>query len=144
MCANRPDIRKTSSAEVARHLEDALLSELRSTSEQGRNTQITLEIRGDDNDLLGGLIGSTSYGWLLIKVLWVDKAFRNLGYGRDLVERAIRHANLDGCHSVWLDTSDENARQFYQKLGFDQFGMLENMSGSHPEKHRRYFLEKRI
>ena len=137
------DIRVAIASETALELEGNLLAELRANSEQGENTQITLEIRGDDA-LHGGLTGSTSYGWLLIKVLWVAPQIRKLGYGRRLVERAIRQAREAGCHSVWLDTSDANALVFYKGLGFEEFGVLENGLGQRPENHSRFFMKRRI
>ncbi len=144
MTANQIEFRFTSDPRVADQLEANLLSELRAKSEQGQNSQISLEARDENNTLVGGLVGSTSYGWLLIKVLWVAVEVRKQGYGRSLVERATEQARSIGCHSVWLDASDIDARQFYRSLGFEEFGVLGNGIGYHPDIHRRFFLKKHI
>lgn len=135
-------IQTATSVDVAKHLEDNLLSELRQSSQQGENTQIILELRDETHTLIGGLVGSTSYGWLLIKVLWIAQPFRKHGHGRALVSRACSQAKEIGCHSVWLDTSDTVALGFYCRLGFAQFGLLENTEGQEPYQHSRFFLKK--
>ena len=68
-------IQNATSAEVANQLETHLLSDLRQSSEQGENTQIILELRDETQTLIGGLVRSTSYGWLLIKILWIAQPF---------------------------------------------------------------------
>jgi GNAT superfamily N-acetyltransferase len=134
-------IQNATSAEVANQLETHLLSDLCQSCEQGENTQIILELRDETQTLIGGLVGSTSYGWLLIKILWIAQPFRKFGHGRTLVSRACSQAKEIGCHSVWLDTSDTEACAFYLGLGFVQFGLLENAEGQTPNQHSRFFLK---
>jgi hypothetical protein len=38
------------------------------------------------------------------------------------MDRAEVHARERGCHSAWLDTFSFQARGFYEKLGYDEFG----------------------
>jgi hypothetical protein len=45
-----------------------------------------------------------------------------------------------GCQSVFLDTHDFQALPFYQKLGYEIFGELEDF----PPGHTRYYLKKRL
>ncbi len=144
MPAGDADFRMTNDPQVAHQLENNLLSELQAGSEQSQNTQITLEVRDDNDTLVGGLVGATSYGWLLIKTLWVAPHVRNQGYGRGLVDHAIEKARTIGCHSVWLDTSNTAALQFYKTLGFEEFGTLSNGAHYRPNDHCRFFLKKRI
>jgi len=55
-----------------------------------------------------------------MKRLYVRKAFRRFGLGRQLAEAALDAARVAGYHSVLLDTlSDmESARALYAELGF--------------------------
>ncbi len=129
---------------VAETLEENLLNELRSKSEQGENTTFAFELRDQTGDLVGGLSASTSYGWLLIKVLWVAGPFRRQGHGQALLKAAFDKARAIQCHSVWLDTSDSAAFAFYRAQGFEQFGTLENHAEDHPAEHRRQFLKRRL
>ena len=55
-----------------------------------------------------------------MKRLYVRKAFRGFGLGRQLVESVLDAARMAGYHSVLLDTLDdmESARALYAELGF--------------------------
>lgn len=126
---------------VAAEIEAALLTDLRQRAPQGRNEAIALSLTTNDGTLVGGLSGSTSYGWLLIKVLWVAPGVRRQGYGRALVSDAFGRGEALGCHSVWLDTSDEDAKAFYLQLGFEVFASLANHAEQTPQGHQRWFLK---
>ncbi len=130
--------------EFAQELEADLLNELREKSAQAVNSSFSLRLQNDEGETLGGLTASTSYGWLLIKVLFVSPSARRCGHGRALLDCAKEHARTSGCHSVWLDTSDENAYQFYQKMGFKEFGILSNGPSKSPTGHSRWFLKSEI
>jgi GNAT superfamily N-acetyltransferase len=55
-----------------------------------------------------------------MKRLYVRKAFRRFGLGRQLAEAVLDAARMAGYHSVLLDTLDdmESARALYAELGF--------------------------
>ncbi len=103
-----------------------------------------LSAKSAQNSLIGGLTASTSYGWILIKTLWVDEAQRNQGVGRLLMEEAEAKGIGLGCHSAWLDTSNPDAKTFYETLGYEVFGELSNDAEQFPESHRRWFLKKSL
>jgi ribosomal protein S18 acetylase RimI-like enzyme len=69
----------------------------------------------------------------------VHDDLRGQGIGRDLMARAEQRAIALGCHSAWLDTFSFQAPRFYQKLGYEVFGVLD-----YPPKHKRFFLQKRL
>ena len=54
--------------------------------------------------------------------LYVRKAFRRFGLGRQLAEAVLDAARAAGYHSVLLDTLDdmESARALYTELGFEE------------------------
>ena len=99
---------------------------------------LTVALRDDRGTLIGGLIGETSWGWLFVKLLWVAKGCRGSGHGVALLGRAEREAIDRGCHGVYLDTFDFQARGFYEKLGYQVFGSIPN----YPGNHSRFYLAK--
>ncbi len=88
--------------------------------------------------LKGGVSGIIYRDWLFVDGLWIDDGLRHRGIGTELMIRAENHAIARGCHSVWLDTFE--ARGFYEAVGYELFGMLDN----YPAGQKRYFLRKRL
>jgi len=78
-------------------------------------------------------------GWLFVHNLWVAEQRRGAGLGSLLMQEAEARARELGCHSAWLDTFSFQARGFYRKLGYEEFGTLE-----YPPGAARHFLRKRI
>lgn len=70
-----------------------------------------------------------------MKRLYVRKAFRGFGLGRQLVEGILDTARLCGYTSVLLDTLDgmESARALYTDLGFEEIPPYYHnpLAGSH-------------
>lgn len=129
-------------ARLAAEIEASLLRSIASQNEQSTNRTVCISARAPDGPLIGGVYGSTSYGWLLVKLLWVDEGYRQMGIGRRLMSEAEHQARRFGCHSAWLDTSDQTARAFYAKLGYEEFGVLSNAPSQAPASHQRWFMKK--
>ncbi|MCR9157974.1 MAG: GNAT family N-acetyltransferase [Rhodobacteraceae bacterium] len=113
-------------------LEMHLLNSLRADIEQARNEPICLTIQAANTDFVADLVGHTSYGWLHLNMLWVAPEHRRQGYGRQLVNVPLERAQSLECHSAWLDTSNPVAFTIWKRLGFSEFGRLENGSLQHP------------
>ena len=88
---------------------------------------------------VGGLWGKCAYDWLFVDLLAVPEEHRGENHGRTLMEQAEEIARANGCVGVWLDTYEFQARGFYEKLGFEVFGTLDD----HPVGQKKYFLRKR-
>lgn len=130
--------------ELALEIERNLLRALAEANTQSANESLVLKASAEDGSLAGGLTASTSYGWLLIKTLWVSDAHRGSGLGRELMEAAEEEGRRLGCHGAWLDTSNIDARSFYRKLGYQDFGNLENGPDELPAGHCRWFMKKAL
>ncbi len=130
--------------DLAQEIDAALTRTLRQSQPQAINGSFVLAARKSDRTLVGGLTGTTSYGWLLVKTLWVSEEQRGSGIGRQLMQRAEEKARHVGCHGAWLDTSSPQAMAFYRRLGYEIFGQLENGADQHPAGHRRWFLRKAL
>ncbi len=99
---------------------------------------LTIFVRDEGGRVVGGLRGHTGWGWLFISHLWLSEALRGRDYGTELVREAEREAVARGCRHAHLDTFSFQARGFYEKLGYEVFGSLED----YPEGHTRFFLRK--
>ena len=96
-----------------------------------------LEHHGEQ--LVGGLLGSTHWSWLFIGHLWVAETARASGVGRRLIWAAQKEAVARGCDHAHCDTFEFQALPFYEKLGFEVFGRLED----YPPGYSRFYLQKR-
>lgn len=94
----------------------------------------------EDGEFVGGLWGKTVYDWLFVEWLAVPEGHRGKSYGTALMRRAEAIAQERRCVGVWLDTFEFQARGFYEKLGYEVFGTLDD----HPIGQKRFFLRKRL
>jgi predicted N-acetyltransferase YhbS len=128
---------------IAHEIDRRLVEALRQNVPPNDAQALTLVARGG-GDLIGALVGSTSYGWLLVKMLWVAEGERGHGLGSRLMAQAEAVAASRGCHGAWLDTSSARAERFYTRLGYAPFGALCNEPSERPQGHHRAFLAKRL
>ena len=91
-------------------------------------------------DRVGGLWGRCAYNWLFVELIAVPEEHRGQNYGTALMEQAEGIARANDCIGIWLDTYEFQARDFYEKLGFELFGTLDD----HPIGQKRFFLRKRL
>lgn len=101
---------------------------------------LALTLTDQAGAIVGGLWGKTVYDWLFVDYLVVPTALRGQGLGRSLLARAEDLARERGCVGVWLTTFTFQARPFYEALGYEVFGELENS----PRDNVRMFLRKRL
>lgn len=95
-------------------------------------------LRDAEGCIVGGAIGHTHWEWLFISHFWVSESLRGGGFGRRILSAAEREAVARGCRHAHLDTFSFQARPFYERLGYEVFGVLED----YPPGHARYFLRK--
>ena len=95
---------------------------------------------GESAAIIAGLLGHALWNGFFISALWVAKTVRRKGIGRQLLARAEELAIQNGCDRIHLDTFDFQAREFYEKNGFQIFGTIED----YPIGHKRYYLIKKL
>ena len=106
--------------------------------DKGRNLCFVLQT--PEWKIVGGVIGATYWDWLYINLMWVREDLRGQGFGRQLLEKAETEARQRGAKRAYLDTFSFQAPAFYKKLGYEEFGRLEDF----PVGHTRYFLVKTL
>ena len=90
--------------------------------------------------IIGGLTGDISWGWLHVDILWVTESYRQDGIGTSLMDRAEAEAiAMDVCQS-YLETTDFQALGFYQKRGYQIFAQLDDQ----PPGHICYYMKKTL
>ena len=95
----------------------------------------------DENDnLIGGLLGGTYWGWMYVDILWVHASHRHKGIGSKLLCEAEKEAISRGCHHVHLDTMSWQAPEFYKKHGYEVIGTLPDI----PSGNQKYLLMKAL
>ncbi|MCC5640236.1 GNAT family N-acetyltransferase [Nostoc sp. CHAB 5844] len=104
------------------------------------NDPLAIWVRDSNNTIVAGLVGKTNWEWLYVSHLWVAETLRGQGYGSLMMQKAEETAKERGCGSSYLDTFSFQALGFYQRLGYQIFGVLENF----PPGHQRYFLSKKL
>lgn len=103
--------------------------------------QLLIDVHDDAGELLGGLAGSTFWGWLFVSHLWVRDDQRGRGLGGRLLAAAEAEAVARGCRHAYLDTFSFQAPGFYEQAGYQAFGVLEDFPAG--SAHRRSFYVKR-
>ncbi|NMA97490.1 MAG: GNAT family N-acetyltransferase [Phyllobacteriaceae bacterium] len=102
---------------------------------------ISLSVRDETTGkALGGLTARISYSRMFIELLYIPPEQRGTGIGRQLMEKAEDVAREAGCIGIWIDTFSFQAPEFYRKLGYVEFGVLND----YPPGHSRHFLHKTL
>lgn len=129
----------------APHVIDALVAPLLRFNEAhagARNYRALAVIVSDPktDEVLGGLWGGTSFTYFHLELLYLPEHLRGSGLGRRMMKQAEKEAVRRGCHAAWLDTFSFQARGFYERLGYEVFGTLDD----YPPGHARFFLRKSL
>lgn len=101
---------------------------------------VNLVLRGAAGDVLGGLLGQLWGGWLHVNAVWVSTALRGQGFGARLIAAAEAYACERGAVGAMLETYSFQARPFYERLGYEVFGTLEDCPPGHTKFHLKRTL----
>lgn len=104
--------------------------------DNGKN--LCFVLRGPDDEVVGGVIGSTFWNWFHVNLMWLRDDMRGQGYGSKLLSLAEDEARARGAEHAYLDTFSFQAPEFYKKYGYRVYGELDDF----PTGHRLYFMTK--
>jgi GNAT superfamily N-acetyltransferase len=99
---------------------------------------VAVFVRDASGRVLGGLLGEIKWRWLYVSKLWLGDELRGHQLGTKLMERAEEYAWHKGCLGSHLSTFEYQALPFYEKLGYEVFGVLEG----YPPGYKQYYLRK--
>lgn len=95
----------------------------------------------DGKKRIGGASGLIDEkNWVYIDCLFVDEEYRGDDVGTMLMKKVEEFALKNKCTGIITDTWSWQAKGFYEKMGFKQFGELKD----HPIGAVTYFFEKRL
>ena len=101
---------------------------------------VQLFLRGDRDEVLGGLLGQIWGLWLHISYLWVAEPARGAGNATRLMRAAEDYAIGRGCVGGYLSSFSFQAPGFYQKLGYQIYAVHEGFPPGHSHFHLRKAL----
>jgi GNAT superfamily N-acetyltransferase len=110
----------------------------RGQGQESTRQPIALASYTADGKLAGALDGYVFFDWLTVSRLWVACDARGRGLGTELLLAAENIAKELSCAGGTLSTYDFQARPFYEKLGYEVFGVLPD----NPRGRERFFMRK--
>ncbi len=101
---------------------------------------ISLVLKDNNGNIVGGVITSMLTGVMHLEVLWVDEMYRGRGYGKDLVLRAERIGKEKGYPASQTWSFSFQAPEFYKSIGYKVLGIFDGYTDGITE----YVLLKRL
>ncbi len=102
-------------------------------------TPFALELFNEKNEIIGVLEAFSSYSSIYINELWVDKAYRGKGYGKQLIAELERLYKNKGFNNINTVTCAFQAPNFYKKCGFTAEFVRENIQN--PKLSMTFFVK---
>jgi len=87
-----------------------------------------------------GLMAYTTLKAVHIVQLWIQEDYRDQGHGKELLETAEAIAMEHGCISGLINVLSFQSPEFFQKRGYEIFGV----SDGYPDSIKEYFLKKTL
>ena len=97
-------------------------------------------IKNSDGQVIAGITALFFRFISYVDILWVDQAYRGQGLGTMLYYKVEQEARKLGATLIHLETLEFQAKDFYLKLGFEIYGVLEDF----PPGHVKYSLKKKF
>jgi GNAT superfamily N-acetyltransferase len=102
---------------------------------------LALTVRDPSGAIVAGLSGWTWGGCLAVEYLWVHADWRGKSYGTRLLNAAEAEAVARGCTVAVLDTHSFQAPDFYRRLGYESYGVVDDCPAGHQHIHLRKRLK---
>lgn len=99
---------------------------------------LNIVVRNGAGEIIAGLIGYIYRHCFHLDILWVDDAHRGSGLGTRMLREMEAVVRDRGCRMIHLDTFSFQAPVFYQRHGYEIFGVLDG----YPDDIRRYYFKK--
>ena len=107
-------------------LEDKLAAAAVTAVGAGEEEEFGIFVRDDAGRIVAGASASVWGGCCQIHTLWVDSPQRGHGLATELIAQAEATARRRGCRLVMGLTYDVLTKGFYDRLGYQTVGTIEN------------------
>lgn len=97
-------------------------------------------VRSEEGSLEAGLFGDTWGGCCKIRDVWIRADLRGRGLGTELLKTAEAEARRRGCSQIVLSSHSFQAPDFYRKLGYETYAVLDDYPVGHQEIYLRKYL----
>lgn len=124
--------------ELKEHFSAYANSQIPGLADESQDKVFMLAARDEAGRLTGGILANCYWDGLEIDTLWVEDAARGRVLGAKLVEAAEGYGIAKGAVISFLKTVE--ARRFYEKLGYEVYGVLEDR----PIGTSLYHMKKRL
>ncbi len=94
----------------------------------------------ETGEVVGGLIGRTSFGLLYVDRFFLPERLRKQGLGTRIIAAAEAEGRRRGCSRAVLTTLSFQAPGFYQRQGWDVLGRID----CDPPGHTRFLMTKSL
>lgn len=94
--------------------------------------------RDNHHQIIGGLTGYIGWDWLYVSILWVNENYRGHKLGNRLLQKTEREALDFGVTKAFLGTTEFQAREFYEKNGYEIFSVQEDL----PPGYKNFEMKK--
>lgn len=95
------------------------------------NRPLAVLLRDATGSVAGGLIGRTFWTWLYVDLLFIPEGQRRTGLGSKILRAAETEAKRRGCTNSFLSTFSFQAKPFYERYGYREYGRLDDFPGPH-------------
>jgi GNAT superfamily N-acetyltransferase len=104
-------------------------------------TTLDILVRDDNSgEILGGLLGHTSYRLFFLDLFFLPEELRGAGLGSRIIALAEDEARRRGCTAAFVYTVTFQAPEFYERHGYRRFGEVV----CPPDGASRIFLSKTL
>ena len=126
--------------DVRQHVMEGLHAFNYATTGHAASFPANFIVRGEAGDVLGGLLGYVWAQWLHVTYLWLAEPARGQGCGSGLIGQAEAYARKRGAVGSTLETYSFQARPFYERLGYEVCGQIDD----YPPGHTKFILRKAL
>ncbi|ASS68348.1 MULTISPECIES: GNAT family N-acetyltransferase [unclassified Paenibacillus] len=112
----------------------------REKRKEGAVQPLHIMLTDEEGNWRGGLTAQVIWGWLEIGYFWLEEGVRGQGTGSDLLAQAETLARQMGASRSKVTTFSFQAREFYEKLGYEVVGEIKD----YPPGNSYYFLVKML